>query len=75
MRWRAARSFTTLLAQDPREEMARHYGPPSAQDDYRCGGTLRVIADIIDPDVIQKILDHVAARPPPDHVTRTASHH
>ena len=30
-----------------------------------CGGTMRVIADITDPDVIQKILDHIEARPPP----------
>jgi len=41
----------------------------------RCGGTLRVIADITDPDVIQTILDQVAARPPPvSHAIRTASH-
>jgi hypothetical protein len=30
-----------------------------------CGGTLRVIADITDPDIIQKILDHIQAQPPP----------
>jgi hypothetical protein len=30
-----------------------------------CGGTLRVIADITDPDIIQKILDHIEAQPPP----------
>ena len=30
-----------------------------------CGGTMRVIADITDPDVIQKILDHIEAQPPP----------
>ena len=30
-----------------------------------CGGTMRVIADITDPDVIQKILNHVEAQPPP----------
>jgi hypothetical protein len=30
-----------------------------------CGGTMRVIADITDPDLIQKILDHIAAQPPP----------
>ena len=30
-----------------------------------CGGTMRVIADITDPDIIQKILDHIAAQPPP----------
>ena len=41
----------------------------------RCGGTLRVIAEITDPDVIQKILDHVAARPPPpSHAIHVASH-
>jgi len=29
-------------------------------------GRLRVIADVIDPDVIRKILDHTSkARPPP----------
>jgi hypothetical protein len=26
---------------------------------------LRVIADITDPDIIQKILDHIEAQPPP----------
>jgi uncharacterized protein with PIN domain len=31
----------------------------------RCGGTLRVVSDITDPDVIQKILDHIEAQPPP----------
>jgi len=30
-----------------------------------CGGTMRAIADIIDPDIIQKILDHIEAQPPP----------
>jgi hypothetical protein len=30
-----------------------------------CGGTMRVIADIIDPDIIQKILDHLEPQPPP----------
>lgn len=34
-----------------------------------CGGTMRVIADITDPDIIQKILDHIRgpprSRPPP----------
>jgi hypothetical protein len=30
-----------------------------------CGGTMRVIADIIDPYIIQKILDHIDAQPPP----------
>jgi hypothetical protein len=29
-----------------------------------CGGTLRVIADITDPAVIQKTLDHIEAQPP-----------
>jgi hypothetical protein len=37
-----------------------------------CGGTMRVIADITDPDLIQKILDHLAAQPPPIK-TATAS--
>ena len=32
-----------------------------------CGGTMRVIADITDPDIIQKILDHIAAQPPPNN--------
>ncbi len=31
----------------------------------RCGGTMRVIADITNPDIIQKILDHIEAQPPP----------
>ncbi len=30
-----------------------------------CGGTMRVIADITDPDIIQKLLDHIEAQPPP----------
>jgi len=30
-----------------------------------CGGFMRVIADITDPDKIQKILDHIEAQPPP----------
>ncbi len=38
-----------------------------------CGGTMRVITDITDPDLIQKILDHIAAQPPPIK-TATASH-
>jgi len=31
----------------------------------RCGGTLRIIADITDPDVIRTILDHLRQRAPP----------
>ncbi len=30
-----------------------------------CGGTLRVIADVTDPDVIQTILAHLQQRAPP----------
>ena len=30
-----------------------------------CGGTMRIIADITDPDIIQKILDHIEGQPPP----------
>jgi hypothetical protein len=30
-----------------------------------CGGAMRIISDITDPDLIQKILDHLAAQPPP----------
>ena len=30
-----------------------------------CGGTLRVIADVTDPDVIQTILEHLKQRAPP----------
>ncbi len=30
-----------------------------------CGGQLRVIGDVTDPTVIQRILNHVAAQPPP----------
>jgi len=33
--------------------------------EIRTGGTLRVVSDITDPDVIQKILDHIEAQPPP----------
>ncbi len=34
-----------------------------------CGGNMRVIADITDPEVIQKILDHFKAQPPPLYPT------
>ncbi|MDB4150071.1 hypothetical protein N9740_01080 [Pseudomonadales bacterium] len=30
-----------------------------------CGGTMRVIADITDPDLIQKILEQLEPQPPP----------
>ena len=30
-----------------------------------CGGTLRVIADVTDPDTIQTILAHLRQRAPP----------
>jgi hypothetical protein len=30
-----------------------------------CGGSMRVIADITDPDIIQKILHHIEPQPPP----------
>ena len=30
-----------------------------------CGGKLRIIADVTNPDVIDKILKHIAARAPP----------
>ena len=33
-----------------------------------CGGTLRVIADVTDPDVIQTILAHLKQRAPPGAV-------
>jgi len=35
-----------------------------------CGGTLRVIADVTDPDVIRTILAHLKQRAPPDAVRR-----
>ena len=35
-----------------------------------CGGTLRVIADVTDPDVIQTMLAHLKQRAPPDAVRR-----
>jgi hypothetical protein len=31
-----------------------------------CGGTMRIIADITDPDIIHKILDHIEVQPPPN---------
>jgi hypothetical protein len=40
-----------------------------------CGGQLRVIADITDPDVIRKILDHVNSRAPPRRPPRRAESH
>lgn len=39
----------------------------------RCGGTLRVIADITDPVIIQKILDHVGQPPPGTKSALTSS--
>jgi hypothetical protein len=30
-----------------------------------CGGTMSVIADIIDPDITKKILEHIEPQPPP----------
>jgi len=35
-----------------------------------CGGTLRVIADVTDPDVIQTILAHLKERALPEAVRR-----
>jgi hypothetical protein len=35
-----------------------------------CGGTLRVIADVTDPDAIQTILAHLRQRARPDAVRR-----
>ncbi len=37
-----------------------------------CGGTMRVIADITDPDIIQMILDHIQAQPPPLNTAATS---
>jgi hypothetical protein len=37
-----------------------------------CGGTMRVIADITDPDIIQKILDQLEAQPPPIKTATTS---
>ena len=36
-----------------------------------CGGTMRVIADITDPDIIQKILDHIEAQLFPQSYSRS----
>ena len=38
-----------------------------------CGGTLRVISDITDPDSIQTILEHLKQRAPPELSPRRAS--
>jgi hypothetical protein len=40
-----------------------------------CGGQLRVIGDITDPDLIRKILDHVNSRAPPRLPPRRANSH
>ena len=41
-----------------------------------CGGQLRVIGDVTDPELIRKILDHVHSRAPPRLPPRRAeSHH
>ena len=38
----------------------------------RCGGTLRVISDVTDPDVIQIVLEHLKQRAPPTAGPRRA---
>jgi hypothetical protein len=38
-----------------------------------CGGRLRVIADVTRPDVIQKILEHVARRQAPPELSAISS--
>jgi hypothetical protein len=40
-----------------------------------CGGQLRVIADVTDPELIRKILDHVNSRVPPRLPPRRAESH
>jgi hypothetical protein len=40
-----------------------------------CGGRLRVIADITDPDLIRKILEHVNSRAPPRLPPKRAEAH
>jgi ribosomal protein S27E len=40
-----------------------------------CGGQLRVITDVTDPDLIRKILDHVHSRAPPRLPPRRAESH
>jgi hypothetical protein len=40
-----------------------------------CGGQLRDIRDITDPDLIRKILDHVNSRAPPRLPPRPANSH
>ena len=37
----------------------RHHRVP------QCGGRIRVIADIADPNLIQRILEHLRGQPPP----------
>jgi len=39
----------------------------------RCGGTLRVIADVTDPDVIRTILEHLKQRAPPQRASPARS--
>jgi hypothetical protein len=41
----------------------------------RCGGQLRVIADVTDPELIRRILDHVDRRAPPRLPPRHAESH
>jgi transposase len=40
----------------------------------KCGGTLRVIADVTDPVTIRKILDHVAQPPPSTEILINLPH-
>jgi len=36
-----------------------------------CGGTLRIISEVTEPHIIQKILDHIEAQPPPPIAIRS----
>lgn len=41
----------------------------------RCGGMLRVIGDVTDPDLIRKIVDHISSRTPSRLTSRDAEPH
>ena len=62
-------AILTLLFSDLRGQQRSSAGiKQTNEDNYRmplCRGTKRVIADITDPDLIQKTLDHLAVQLPP----------
>jgi hypothetical protein len=65
---RAVLADTLVHANAPAQEIAQrlqHVFEIDVTLCSLCGGQLRVIADVTDPELIGKILDHVQQRAPP----------